>query len=892
MKQISVVKFLICISLLFGILLAFGVASSTSAQEENTGPWSVPVNISHSGGAKYPVFTIDAKGIIHILWEDVNLGLMYAKIQDGALDSPMPVVAPFNPKNIQKLTDLKLVPDPSGRIHAFWMNQRGELFYSMNQGAPFTNRNAWSFASSQIERALGVDAVVDARGAVHMLYINAVDTTYTPAGIYYRSLEPGSRIWSRPVLLYSSQYYRSTEREIANVQIASGGTPQEPLIYAVWDNRLRRSVFMTRSGDGGRSWLPPVEVDRPTVERAYAIPSNIRAAAFGDTAMIYWQSISTSGDNTCQQFYQWTSDKGINWSAPQEFTAEFEVCPEDNRILTTSQGNYFLISKVKSQVYLTYWNGSTWSAPQIQDRLYSFQDPELYSFVQLRCKSALLDSADRLVVVGCDEGVGADVWLLYRSLGDASEWFPEPSIWSDPIQLTSVKSGLSGLEVISDPQGRVHSFWSQAEEDTLSLTVPGQGTAIVYNQWDGQEWSQPFAVLKSPNGKAEQPAAAIDPDGRIYVVWGGGTKGEIYFSWANIDQASTPSGWATPLLISDAESLSVSPDIVVEKSGVIKVVYAIPINEQRGIYFVQSQDYGRTWSEPTLVFDAVVAGWEKINYPRITYTTNGGLHLLWSRYSLNSDRIGSSFFYARSNDGGITWTDPEMVVEESISWLDIIGVGEQTVHRVWEQVIGDQKGIKFQISNDGGLSWSSSDTLFNFTGVSVNSVTTDSSGQIHLIYSGQNDLGEQVIDYWKWQGSKWVVEEGFSIPPELLEEVDQLGVAFSKNTTLTLIYGGKAINELDGLEEARLYTSTRPITLLPAPPSPKPTEMSTEVNPQYTPTPSAVPQVTATAPKSTPETPAPNSASSDATLVVLAIGSGVAIVSVFIAVLMRLLRSR
>ena len=45
-------------------------------------------------------------------------------------------------------------------------------------------------------------------------------------------------------------------------------------------------------------------------------------------------------------------------------------------------------------------------------------------------------------------------------------------------------------------------------------------------------------------------------------------------------------------------------------NGELLVVYAIPLNEPRGVYMVRSADLGATWSRPVRVFDGAAAGWE------------------------------------------------------------------------------------------------------------------------------------------------------------------------------------------------------------------------------------------------------------------------------------------
>ena len=88
-----------------------------------------------------------------------------------------------------------------------------------------------------------------------------------------------------------------------------------------------------------------------------------------------------------------------------------------------------------------------------------------------------------------------------------------------------------------------------------------------------------------------------------------------------------------------------SPDLVVDGASRIVVAYAVSINEDRGIYVVQSTDNGDTWSLPRQVFDAVRAEWERVEQPKICLGTDGILHLSFVK---GTERIGESGCIMRS----------------------------------------------------------------------------------------------------------------------------------------------------------------------------------------------------------------------------------------------------
>jgi hypothetical protein len=123
-----------------------------------------------------------------------------------------------------------------------------------------------------------------------------------------------------------------------------------------------------------------------------------------------------------------------------------------------------------------------------------------------------------------------------------------------------------------------------------------------------------------------------------------GTNGDILFSWANLDQASKPSAWEASKVLPSPSQLNSSPDIVVDAAGRIVIVYAVPLNENRGIYLAQSTDNGFTWSSYSQVFDGVASEWDIVDSPKITLSGDGNLHVLFTRQSIRISLRGRGFW--------------------------------------------------------------------------------------------------------------------------------------------------------------------------------------------------------------------------------------------------------
>jgi hypothetical protein len=405
---------------------------------------------------------------------------------------------------------------------------------------------------------------------------------------------------------------------------------------------------------------------------------------------------------------------------------------------------------------LIAWNGEQWSNPQTQTRLPAFLDPLTYESILLGCRFDLIHQ-NRLYVIGCDQGRGGDIWYLSRSLEPVGNWFSLPKTWGAPVAISGNSETISSLSSASDSEGVIHSIWVQS-----SLSDNGKRqAAMAYARWDGKQWTRPEQIISSLDEIPMQLSFTIDTQERLLLSWVDGGGGSLLFSWANLDGANLASNWEAPVGLPSPSNLIESPDIVVDESGRIVVVYAIPLNEDRGIYVVQSSDNGKSWSPPVRVFDAISARWEKIGNPKISLSADGVLHLIFSR---NSVRTGQPFglYYSSSTDGGATWSDTQILSEGDIRWSDIVSYDNHTVHVLWQEYDGLVFANLSQVSEDSGSTWSKS---HNMTGVNNYPTTValanDGSGNLHFIQlvkntdaitTNQDDL---ILQDWEWTGSSW-----------------------------------------------------------------------------------------------------------------------------------------
>jgi hypothetical protein len=150
--------------------------------------------------------------------------------------------------------------------------------------------------------------------------------------------------------------------------------------------------------------------------------------------------------------------------------------------------------------------------------------------------------------------------------------------------------------------------------------------------------------------------------------------------------------------------------MLVDASDRILIAYAITLNEQRGVYVIQSSDLGSTWSSPVRAFDATAVNWEMVDQPKLAVTEDGRLHILFTQYTLLGGQKAVGLYYSQSTDGGLTWTSPQMVNQNPVEWSEIESF-QQTLHRFWQEKDQSVTSTYHQISSDGGMTWSQSAAL-------------------------------------------------------------------------------------------------------------------------------------------------------------------------------------
>lgn len=346
--------------------------------------------------------------------------------------------------------------------------------------------------------------------------------------------------------------------------------------------------------------------------------------------------------------------------------------------------------------------------------------------------------------------------------------------WSPPQNLFETRGRASLAKVATGPAGDVHVIWEFGPEGEDS----GPGQAIFYTHKVANGWSAPVDILISPPGSVTRtPEMVIDRYGRIHIVWSGGNA--LYYSQSNATEAGSARGWTQPFPLVQGVS-ALEPGIATDGNQRMYVVWTQGYN---GLVLARSDDGGNTWLEPTTIFPAAagneLARWGRVAvdgrgrvHVTLTYTRNAP-DLSQGR------RDPNMLFYLRSDDFGATWSEPLPVADEpNFGELTVTTFGDDIVHLVWNGRAG-RHGRYHRWSSDGGQTWSDVDEVISpqhplggggLTGFPA--ISVDSTGVLHMVSTS----GTSSNYYLRWQQGSWT-------PPVIISDgVDGSGVTGINST--------------------------------------------------------------------------------------------------------------
>lgn len=737
-------------------LVAQLFGSVTVGEAQSSRDWSDPVNISNSGSTDKPVIVIGNDGIVHAIWRPIGGGFRYSRSNDGGAtwSAPRTSTFPFSEKDDKPF---KIIPSPDGALNIFWVSPEGNLMMGRANSDTLPVPTSWASKERVGDDVLNYDVDITDAGVFHLAFIRKDEK----AGVYYRRSQNGG-VWEKTITLFVSKYFESVIVENqpsikigdAHVRVSASDDVDEPTVLVGWDVRTLKRIFTSVSEDGGFKFTEAAQLKGPEDTGGYGIPLNVEMGVNKKNVVLLYQ-VGEAGASQCVYYSQTSSDAGGTWTSPRLMLDTLSQCPTSVEFIIKRDNFYMtLIRYDGNDPAIMAWKDGRWGSLQFQREIALFSNPLTYDPIVFRCEDDALYK-DKLYLIGCDLGNGGDSWVTSRSLEPLDQWFGSTESWSFPFPLLDeTEAKVGSLAQVSDGK-LLHTIWSES-------TLPGPGGvkhSLSYARWDGVSWAATRGLLWGLNGRPIDISMAISQEGNLFVTWVNEDTGSVIYSVVDASRAGYTTDWVDPKSLPSPSTINNSPDILVDGTGTVLVVYAVPFNEERGVYLVKSTDRGDTWSAPVKVVDGVTSGWDITQKPRISLSSDGTLHLIF--VNSNQSKTENQLKYVQSMDGGSTWSEPELVSEKPIIWLDTISYGDRVVHRLWQEDNDEVVSNFDQISTDGGATWSAPMEITGVAGNITPVALAQNNGDLHLLRIVEEDsptfLKESnlVVEDWEWDGSGW-----------------------------------------------------------------------------------------------------------------------------------------
>lgn len=345
--------------------------------------------------------------------------------------------------------------------------------------------------------------------------------------------------------------------------------------------------------------------------------------------------------------------------------------------------------------------------------------------------------------------------------------------WGAPLLVSRSDGAIHTPAIVADRTGLAHIFWTVAGTSDGRAT---DGSTVYYAQCCDQGGPRVVDIFSTP--AFQMPRVALDANGALHLLMS--FDGRLYYTFAPVAAAATSRGWERPTVLDDSTP---NGDIVADSDGNLHAAYAR--FGAAGPYLRTSKDGGRTWTAPQNIgptsSDEAMA-----DFVRLAVGTDGALHAVWTELRLPLGWPPVGVYYARSTDGGRSWSSPLRLAADGYDQINVTTVDAATVHVVWNSFAGG-RGRFHRTSTDGGRTWSGTVEMYPAAGTTgVPGLAVDAAGVLHFLSS---EGGPQGPLYTTWVGGAWspVAPIGGS-RPQFSDYMEEAVLAVSQGNRLHAAY--------------------------------------------------------------------------------------------------------
>lgn len=395
-----------------------------------------------------------------------------------------------------------------------------------------------------------------------------------------------------------------------------------------------------------------------------------------------------------------------------------------------------------------------------------------------------------------------------------------PGRWLPPEQIYQTSGFIDAPKLVADNYGTVHLFWRESPE---SVGGVASGPELVYYaRANGGFWSQPVDVVAM--SLAASPAAAVDGDGIMNLIWRG-PNATLYYASAPVAEATNVRAWSPVEAVADA---NLNAGITSGADGLVHM--AFPGLDASGVFYTRYDPAQGGWLDPVNITTAAQRS-ASADFARIAEGPDGTLHVVWSEFRLPEAWPPTGVYYSRSTDGGNTWRQAEQLAGELMDQINVTAGEGGRVDVAWNGAVGTG-GRYHRTSADNGETWSPPTAVVPAGKGGTEGppqLVIDSAGTLHLLTT---------FDGCAWYAAR---RQGAWSEPECISGREATASRFMEQPALALV-NGHELHAVFWDDRARLWHTTMEtgapplLAVLPAPPAPA-TALPVATTPTATPEP-------------------------------------------------------
>jgi hypothetical protein len=308
--------------------------------------------------------------------------------------------------------------------------------------------------------------------------------------------------------------------------------------------------------------------------------------------------------------------------------------------------------------------------------------------------------------------------------------------------------------MVADQNRTVHAFNGQFDRDSGA-------SAIYYRQWSLQRgWTRPNDIILPPREGTITPLDVyLDQNGVAHLIFfagQSGVEGAIYYTRAPLALAAEARSWMRPVVLDDRAGPAAAAVISSDGATRLIIIY-VGRSGGQGIYEVDSDDLGETWSAPAAIYLINREGYVS-NQVRSLYDHAGKLHAAWT--IIDPTGLGEEVLYSGKEPNSEQWSRPFVLGKREADDLatDAVSIVEYNGELIAMYLDGSPPPAQhLRRSTDGGNTWSQPVRSFRQAGGNGPAVMLqDSTGTLHIILASRIDaLGIAGMWHGTWLGGRW-----------------------------------------------------------------------------------------------------------------------------------------